>query len=258
MSAKLLICMQLAGRIHSLFMNLVIRVWRWLWKPGSIHKLSVFVLTIASVAIAILGFRLTYYSFGMEPPSFILSSPTLNSMAGGTITVSGLVSGGPYDWFVLKLAGDEIGRSLPASVDSVDLSDGTHQLTIEFWHRGRLSKTISYDIAIDNSPPVIRVTGVEDGDICSGVVDFQFVSWDDLSETVSEVLLDGVLTLSSGVLDASELSEGEHSLIFSSTDAAGNNASHSICSLLTILRQTLTRSTQSPRNVSQAFSISPL
>jgi hypothetical protein len=148
----------------------------------------------------------------------VLRSPLVvqamaNDALSGIAVVEASIDDG--DWQALAAAGGSAWTSAP-----LDLADGNHQVELQARDAaGNLGHAGPTPFAIDNTPPLINIAGVADGDLLAHAVAPKIAIFD-AHLTTSDVRLNGEPFASGSLIEAS----GDYRIDATATDAADNES----------------------------------
>ena len=198
-------------------------LWRWL-RDGLL-------LGAAGATVATLVF--TYFA-ALERQYLLIFTPKDGDVVSGLCKIGG-VTVIPFDEVSIELTSSD-GTSVwqadefPVTFDTTNLPDGHYLLIINVYKRAfgfieRLGQTISMDLQIKNSTPVITIHGLREGETVSGLVS---VSVEVEGGYVEHWFLDDKQMIwyeeDNITIHSERLGDGIHRLTIVANDRAGNIA----------------------------------
>ncbi|HZH18497.1 MAG TPA: Ig-like domain-containing protein [Archangium sp.] len=173
--------------------------------------------------------------FESTPPSVSLTTPGGGARIGGTVTLSANVtdvSGVSQVEFLLdgaRLLGTRTSPPYDYLWDSRSVTNGGHVLSVRAKDlHGNVATSPGVSVVLDNVAPTVTFTSPADGAAVAGVVSLQAHASDNEGVTRVDFLVDGALLASDTTApygvdwDSGQWLNGNHRLVASAWDAAGN------------------------------------
>lgn len=179
--------------------------------------------TVAMIVLAFLAYRVNLKDYFYREVKIKITSPLSGAMVKDRVTVDGIVTGGPYDHYKIKLNNTELESSLPFKLNTKEYPDGSYILSIKVFRREEEKPIASEatNFEIDNSPPNINIFSPKEGQIIEGYMTIRASTIEQESE-IAYISLDGSRIPSINQYNTKQLEDGEHRLSVVAEDLAGN------------------------------------
>ncbi len=168
---------------------------------------------------------MTSFELDTTPPEVKINSPANNSFVRQTVTVSGMANDLHLDAVYLEIDGIKVSSTSTYAWDTVTAKDGTHDIKLNAVDIVNNSASISINVIVDNTPPVIQISPSNGTEFYSDqylMIDYN--ATDATSSVMSSAVLDGAAITKGDIIDLRNLSIGSHTIRVNSNDNAGNSA----------------------------------
>ena len=191
---------------------------------NAVGRWAALVTIVGTLALLILGGMALFWAqrtFRQMELDFRFTSPADQQTIRGVVIVDGVFSGQQGD-FSVALDGSEIDRLIPFALNTLDLADGTHTLSVHIQRGDITTRVAAVVFAVDNTPPVISISRPEEGAAVSGTVNVEFEVRGARQDIQPTLILDGVARETLSTINSATLQDGPHYLAIQAEDDAGN------------------------------------
>jgi len=159
----------------------------------------------------------TTYTVDYVAPVVTINNPVDSFNVSGTVTIdAGVVEDNPYTVSV-RVDGTEVSTSLPYDWDTTTVADGSRTITVVATDETGNTGTDEVTVTVDNTAPVIVITGVADGAFYNAAVT-PIIDVIESNLSTTEATLNGSPFTSGTEISA----DGSYTLVVTATDLAGD------------------------------------